>query len=280
MPEEPIALDSVTHLTEVHQGKAVYCASHGGTYAGYFAAKSGVGAIILNDAGIGREQAGVAGLGLLDDLGVPAAAISHTSARIGDGFDGLTRGIISKVNQTGREHGLRAGVSCAIAMEQLQALDLIAAAPPPPMQEARNDDEASGRDGVRVIITDSNSLVEPNDAGHILVTASHGGLLGGRPETAVKYPVFAAVYCDAGGGCENAGVSRLPALDAQGIAGACVSAFSARIGDGRSIYNDGFISVVNATAARYGGTVGQSCREFVEAMVDARVFQLNKGLAA
>lgn len=280
MPEERIALDSVTHLTEAHKGKAAYCASHGGSYAGYYAAKSGVGAIILNDAGIGREQAGIAGLGLLDDLGVPAAAIAHTSARIGDGLDGITRGIISKVNKTAREHGLRAGVSCAMAMEQLQALDLIPAPPPPPMQEARHEEEAAGRDGVRVIITDSNSLVEPDDAGHIFVTASHGGLLGGRPETAVKYPVFAAVYSDAGGGCDNAGVSRLPALDAQGIAGVCVSAFSARIGDGRSIYDDGYISVVNATAARYGATVGQSCHEFVEAMVDARIFHLNKGLAA
>jgi len=273
MPQTRIALDSVTHLTEEHRGKAVYCASHGGAYAGYFAAKSGIGAIILSDAGIGREQSGIAGLGLLDDLGVPAAAISHQSARIGDGADGLRRGVISKVNQTAREQGIRAGVSCAIAMEQMEALDRIPAPPPPPMSEARFEETSAGRDGVRVIITDSNSLVEPVDAGHVFVSGSHGGLLGGRPETAVKQPVFAGIYCDADRGCDNAGVSRLPALDAQGIAGACVSVFSARIGDGRSIYEDGFISVVNATAARRGGTVGQSCREFVDLMVEARIQQ-------
>ena len=46
--------------------------------------------------------------------------------------------------------------------------------------------------------------------------------------------MFAAVYNDADFGVDDAGISRLPALDARGIAGACVSAWSARIGDGQS----------------------------------------------
>ena len=95
----------------------------------------------------------------------------------------------------------------------------------------------------------------------------------GRPETAVKYPVFAAVYSDADRGADDAGLSRLPALDDRGIAGACVSAFSARIGDGRSIYADGYISAVNDIAAGHGGAIGQSCRDFVALMVDARIEQ-------
>ena len=43
-----ITLDSVTHLTDEHRGAASYCASHGGSYAGYYAAKMGVGAVVLN----------------------------------------------------------------------------------------------------------------------------------------------------------------------------------------------------------------------------------------
>ena len=116
---------------------------------------------------------------------------------------------------------------------------------------------------------DSASLVTPADAGRVIVTASHGGLLGGRPETAIKVPVFAAVYNDAGWGIDGAGVSRLPALDARGIAGACVSAFSARIGDGLSTYHDGFVSAVNATAVRHGGRIGQSAIDFCDAMLAA-----------
>jgi len=272
MPVDYVVLDSVTHLSEADRGKPSYCASHGGVYAGYYAAKCGVGAVILNDAGVGREMAGVAGLGLLEDLGVAGAAVSHRSARIGDGADGPTRGVLSTVNASARDLGLNEGMACAEALEILSRAQLLPAPTPPAQAEARFDD-AAGRDGVRVIITDSNSLVEPGDAGHVFVSASHGGLLGGRPETAVKYPVFAGVYSDADRGADDAGISRLPALDARGIAGACVSAFSARIGDGRSIYNDGYISAVNETATLHGGAVGQSCRAFVEFMVEARIQQ-------
>ena len=273
-----IALDSVTHITDVHRGKPLYAASHGGVYAGYYAATKAIGGVILNDAGIGREQAGIAGLGLLDELQVPAAAVSHRSCRIGDGADGLARGTLSTINGTARALGLSEAMPCAEALNILAEANLKPAPAPPTQAEARFDDNAAGRDGVRVIITDSNSLVEPDDAGHIFVSASHGGLLGGRPETAVKYPVFAAVYSDADRGADDAGLSRLPALDDRGIAAACVSAFSARIGDGRSIYKDGYISAVNQTARKHGGAIGDSCQAFVAKMVDARLQQVsNRG---
>jgi len=56
---------------------------------------------------------------------------------------------------------------------------------------------------------DSNSLVRPEDAGTIVVTGSHGGILGGRPETAIRVDALAAVYHDAGVGKDQAGISRL-----------------------------------------------------------------------
>ena len=95
---------------------------------------------------------------------------------------------------------------------------------------------------MRVHAINSAGLVLPEDVGHIVATGSHGALLGGKPETAIKIPVFAAIYNDADFGIENAGIARLPVLDARGIAGACVSAWSARIGDGQSTYHDGFVS--------------------------------------
>ena len=239
--------------------------------AGYYAAKMGVGAVILNDAGIGRERAGVAGLELLAGLGVPAAAVSHRSARIGDGADGVERGVLSTVNDVAAGMGLAGGMACREALAVLAGQALQPSPAPVAIDEARFVDRAAGRDGVKVIVVDSASLVTPEDEGDIIVTASHGGLLGGKPETAIKYPVFASVYSDADRGIEDAGVSRLPALDDRGIAGACVSAFSARIGDGRSVYEDGFISALNETARGHGGRIGQSCKEFVAAMVAARV---------
>ena len=261
-----IVLDSVTHLVAAHRGKAAYCASHGGMYAGFYAAKSGSGAMILNDAGVGREQAGIAGLDLLERLGVPAAAIAHTSARIGDGADGHTRGRLSFVNGAARRIGLEVGMTCATALHRLAEAKLSPSPAPPPMAEVRFV-IAGGNDRVRVFGIDSNALVTAGDVGHIAVTGSHGGLLGNKPESAIKVDVRAAVYNDAGVGIDAAGISRLPALDARGIAGACVSYTTARIGDARSTYDDGVISALNEIAIRYGGAVGQSCREFVAAMV-------------
>src|SRR5438270_784638 len=81
------------------------------------------------------------------------------------------------------------------------------------------------------VMIDSASLVRPEDAGAVVVCGSHGGLLGGRPETALRVDAFAALYNDADRGCEDAGISRLPALAARGIAAATVSAWSARIGE-------------------------------------------------
>jgi hypothetical protein len=268
MSSPTVILDSVTHLKPEHRGAAAYCASHGGAYAGYFAASKGVGAVILNDAGIGREQAGVAGLGLLDGLGVPAAAISHRTARIGDGADGVARGVVSFVNRNAAAAGLGVGMGCRDALALLAERNFPPAPAPVALHEARFD--LGTRNGIRVVGIDSNALVTEADVGQIVVTASHGGLLGNKPETAIKIVALAAVYNDAGGGIDEAGLSRLPALDARGIAGGCVSCFSARIGDARSTWDDGFISALNAAARARGGAVGQSCQDFVAAMASAR----------
>jgi hypothetical protein len=266
---EPVILDSVTHLTEAHRGRVVHAASHGGRYAAYYAAFKGVAAVVLNDAGIGRERVGVSGCGYLEQLGVPSAAISSLSARIGDGRDGHANGIVSHVNALAERIGVRVGMRCRESLDLLARAGLAPAREPPAEDEHRREIAGAGRGAVKVIVMDSISLVEASDRDSVVVTGSHGALLGGRRETAIKIPVLAAVCNDAGFGKDQAGVSRLPAMDALGVAGACVSNFSARIGDGRSIYEDGYISALNDLAKRRGGLVGQSCREFVAAMVAA-----------
>src|SRR5262249_62069039 len=90
-----------------------------------------------------------------------------------------------------------------------------------------------------------------------------GGLIGGKPETALKCDALGALYNEAGTGRDDAGVSRLPALDARGIAAATVAAASARIGDARSTYEDGIVSRVNARAAALGLGPGIAARDFV-----------------
>ncbi len=261
-------LDSVTRLDEGHRGLVVVSGSHGGVYAAYVAALGEVRAVVFNDAGVGKEGAGVEGLGDLDVLGIAAAAVDHRSARIGDAADAISNGRISHVNRTAAALGCAVGESCRDCAERMTRA-LWSRAVPPARSESRV--LLRGEPGEPAVWgLDSASLVRPEDAGQIVVTGSHGGLLGGRPETALRVDALAAVYNDAGVGIGRAGVSRLPALDARGIAAATVAVESARIGDARSTYEDGRISHVNRTAAEAGAAPGMRCAEFVDRIVAHR----------
>lgn len=266
-----LIFDSVTVLPLEARGQAAIAASHAGDYAAYLAAKAGLKAVILCDAGVGRERAGIGGLAYLDRLGVAAAAISHRSARIGDGADCHARGVISFANQRAKDVGVAAGMAAGDALARLERADLPPSPTPPAMHEARHEIGEASLPRVRVSALDSNALVTPDDIGHIIVTGSHGALLGRRSMTAVKYDVFAAIYNDADFGIDDAGISRLPALDRRGIAGATVSAWSARIGDGQSTYRDGYVTAVNACATQCGGEIGISAIELVARLVAARL---------
>ena len=77
-PNDPniLTVDTVTKLGPEHRDQVLIGASHGGVYAGYLAAKAGVRAVLLNDAGVGIEDAGelVADLRQALDRVVPVPA--------------------------------------------------------------------------------------------------------------------------------------------------------------------------------------------------------------
>ena len=68
-----------------------------------------VAAAFFDDAGIGKDLAGVGRLAILDPLGTPGLAYAHDSARIGDALDAWTSGIVSVVNEAAAAKGARAG---------------------------------------------------------------------------------------------------------------------------------------------------------------------------
>ncbi len=263
----PLVLDSITRLDDSFRGQVLVAGSHGGVYATYLAALGRLRGVILNDAGVGKDEAGIGGLGYLDEMGMAAATVAHTSARIGDGADMMRRGVISHANAHALAAGCMVGMACADAAACLQNAP-IPDIDPPEKQEARFL-LATEPGQPEVWGIDSNSLVTPEDRDRILVTGSHGQLLGGKPETAIKHDVIAALYNDAGIGIDDAGTSRLPALDARGIAGATVSHDSARIGDARSTYEDGIVTHLNETAIRLGGTAGMTAKGLVAAIAQA-----------
>ena len=69
-----VAAESVTELHDVG-GKVLVAGSHGGLIAAYLGAKAGAHALILNDAGVGLDAAGIAGLPYLDGIGIAAATV-------------------------------------------------------------------------------------------------------------------------------------------------------------------------------------------------------------
>lgn len=270
MTDEPVILDTVTKLGPEHAGRVAVCASHGGLYAAWCAAVAGVRAVVLCDAGIGKNEAGVAGLRWLDELGLPAVALDHDRSRIGDGRDAWERGVASRVNRAAAALGAAPGQRTSELVERLRAAPIRTVAVPP-IGEARVRLDEACRGGVEVWACDSAALVRPEDRGRIVVTGSHGGLLGGRPESAITAPVFAALFNDAGIGIDEAGTTRLPALDERGIAAATVDAETARIGDARSTFAEGIVSRVNRRAAALGGRPGMPARELVALLVEARL---------
>jgi len=253
--------DSVNLLDATARGRVVVSSSHGGVYAAYKAAASGARAVILNDAGRGLDDAGIACLAYCEALGMASAVVSHMTARIGEAADMMARGVISDVNAVARAAGCGERMACADAAEALLAAPQPSAVPPP-YAETRFVVSALA-DRPPVVCIDSASLVLPEDAGAIVVTGSHGGLIGGRAEKAFNVEALLAVFNDAGVGIDNAGIGRLAPLDARGIAAATVGHLSARIGDARSTYRDGVLSHVNRAAERLGGAVGMRVADWV-----------------
>lgn len=257
-----LAVPTVTKLGPETAGAVVVGGSHAAVFTTYLTLKAGARAAIQHDAALGLDRAGIAGLGWAEKFGFAMAAVEARSARIGDGADMLERGIISAANRHAAASGVEPGMSCREAADLLRA----AAAPqsmPPEALENRSEETLPGMQRP-IVMVDSIALAHQGDAGAIVLSGSHGG----TPSDgyAAKIGMQLVLFNDAGYGAEYAGIASLPILEQKGIAAAAVSAFTARIGDGRSTYRDGILSAVNARAAALGAVVGMPAREFVARM--------------
>jgi hypothetical protein len=114
-----VVLDSITKLTPDDAGAIVVSASHGGVSSGEFALAYPLAAVFFNDAGVGKDNAGIAALDMLQKAGVAAGTVSHTSARIGDSADMWSNGVISHVNPAALELGLRPGSNLRTMLIQI-----------------------------------------------------------------------------------------------------------------------------------------------------------------
>ena len=250
---ETVLLDSITDVDDTARGALVVSGSHGGLYPAMLASRAGVRSVLFNDAGIGFNRAGVAGIEALTLVGMAGAAVDCQSARIGSAKDMMRFGIISFANRPAADLGVLVGMSVTDA-----GMVLCDASQPtgvlPGMDEARSEVRLDGAD-LDVLLVDSASLVTEADAGRVIIAGSHGALIGGDPRRALKAKARFACFNDAGVGREKVGISRLPALEHQGIAAVTVSHETAVIGDARSSLKTGVISAVNEQARALGVAV-------------------------
>jgi hypothetical protein len=105
-----LVMDSITKVSADDVGTLVVSASHGGASSGEFALEVPLRAAFFNDAGVGKDDAGIAALQMLQDRGVAGGTVSHVSARIGDSQDMWDHGVVSHVNAKAQALGIVPGL--------------------------------------------------------------------------------------------------------------------------------------------------------------------------
>ncbi|HSC64623.1 MAG TPA: hypothetical protein VLD35_13360 [Caldimonas sp.] len=118
-PLRIVIVDSITQLDAEDEGALVVSGSHGGASAAEFALAVRLAAVFFNDAGVGKDEAGVAALHLLQQRGVAAGTVSHLSARIGDAQDAWDHGVVSRLNEAARALGIAPGERLRDALNRL-----------------------------------------------------------------------------------------------------------------------------------------------------------------
>jgi hypothetical protein len=118
IPARVVLLDSVTEVTTEAAGCFVVTGSHGGASAGRYAMAVRARLYVFNDAGIGKDEAGITALAMLDAARQAAVAVAHTSARIGEAADTWAHGVVSRVNRAAAGLGYRAGEVLREAVER------------------------------------------------------------------------------------------------------------------------------------------------------------------
>lgn len=117
MPTEVRIVDSITELGAADAGCVAVSASHGGLSSARYAAAARPLLSVFNDAGVGRDGAGIAGLAWLQARGLAACAVSHDSARIGEAASTLADGCISHANALAQALDVRPGMHCRAAVD-------------------------------------------------------------------------------------------------------------------------------------------------------------------
>jgi hypothetical protein len=104
-----VLLDSIAAASAQCAGHVVVSGSHGGASAARYAIAARPLITAFNDAGGGKDDAGIVGLAMLQAEGLAAVTVAHTSACIGEARSTLEDGLISHVNAAAAALGAKPG---------------------------------------------------------------------------------------------------------------------------------------------------------------------------
>ena len=121
----PSALRIVDSITELKPGLDAGCVAVSGSHGGISSAQYALAArpliAVFNDAGVGKDKAGLAALPFLQGHGIAACTVAHTSARIGEAHSTLADGVFSHCNALAEALGAVPGQRCTDLVGALEA---------------------------------------------------------------------------------------------------------------------------------------------------------------
>ena len=258
--------DSMTYFDErTGADDIVVCGSYAAPASFAWALRLGVKGIVAHAVGVGKDNAGISGLPLADEHGVPAAACETMSARIADG-DSVWAGTVGHVNETAKRLGVEVDQPIA------EAARLMLAAPPgrpvhletsadKTIHELEQNENGNIRASWGLPVLRAIKEPRPRD---VFIQGSHCGQ---TLNHVIPLRFRGIIANDAGRGMDDSGIASFGPLAEAGIAAAAVGAMTARIGDVMSTWNDGVISVMNEVAEQRGVRVGMTTKEAARKML-------------
>ncbi|MFZ4515140.1 MAG: carboxymuconolactone decarboxylase family protein [Acidimicrobiia bacterium] len=251
-----VLMDSMRYVDARNGSDVVVASSYLGVLPARLAAPHTPRAVIGHDGCVGKDGAGIAGLGYLEALGIPAATAAGMSAELGNGPDLYEHGVISYMNILAERLGVTEGMSVRDAAQVLLNGDIADTTPGTRIRR----EVMESHDDRAVVVTDSIVFALPEDHGrNVLVTAGHTGRSGASFVKEVMPWGF--ISADGGRAKNDSGISGLQTTEELGIPGATYDVFTAPIGDACKAYADGRISALNAHAHARGVYIGQPVRE-------------------
>ena len=238
-----IILNSAVQVGPDGTGQVLVVGSHGSELAARYVVRYLPFGVILNDAGKGKNNAGISGLSILESMYILGATVDCMTARIGEGHDNYYSGIISAVNDKAKAAGVNIGMTAIEAARIMLAAkkSSLINSPTPVVYE-----DGHGR----IVLADTISYLNTSHRGCVVVSGSHCART--TFEWIKDLGLKGIFLNDAGKGKDNQGISGLPVFDQAGIPAATIDCMSAMIGNARDAWDSGVISAVNESAAKRG----------------------------